>query len=161
MTIKEGDAIPAATLFKLVDGGPEGVATGDFFRGRRVVVFGLPGAFTRTCSAKHLPGFVKLSDAIKAKGVDEIACISVNDAMVMGAWGQSHGADGKVIMLGDGNCELTRAMGLSSDMSARGYGTRSKRYAMIVDDGKVSKMMLETEAGCYVSAAEDVLEALG
>lgn len=160
MTIKQGDAVPAATLFRLVDGGPEPVSTEDFFKGRKVVVFGLPGAFTRTCSAKHLPGFVAQADAIKAKGVDEIACLSVNDAMVMGAWGQAHGADGKVTMLGDGNCELTDAMGLASDMSARGYGRRSKRYAMIVENGRIAHFMPETEPGLNVSSAESVLDAL-
>ena len=162
MTVKTGDRMPDATIFKMgADGGPEAVATGDFFRGRRVVVFGLPGAFTRTCSARHLPGFVAQADAIKARGVDEIACVSVNDAMVMTAWGQAHGADGKVTMLSDGNCELTDRLGLASDMSAKGYGRRSKRYAMIVDDGVVSHFAPETAPGLDVSSAEKVLEALG
>jgi len=160
MTIKQGDAVPNATLFRLIDGGPEPITTEEFFKGRKVVLFGLPGAFTRTCSAKHLPGFVSQADTIKSKGIDEIACLSVNDVMVLGAWGQAHGADGKVTMLGDGNCEMTDAMGLASDMSARGYGRRSKRYAMIVEDGQITTFMLETEPGLNVSSAEDVLEAL-
>jgi len=161
MTIKQGDRMPDATVFRFgADGGPEAVATGEFFKGRKVVVFGLPGAFTRTCSAKHLPGFVSQADAIRAKGVAEIACISVNDAMVMNAWGEMLGAPGKVTMLGDGNGALTAALGLASDMSAKGYGTRSKRYAMVVDDGTVTHFALETEPGLNVSSAEKVLEAL-
>ena len=161
MTIKAGDRIPSTTLFTFgADGGPEPVSTDDFFADRKVVVFGLPGAFTRTCSAKHLPGFVAHADAIKAKGVDEVACVSVNDAMVMNAWSEAHGAAGKVIMLGDGNCELTAAMGLESDMSGRGYGTRSRRYAMIVEDGAVTHVALETEPGLNVSSAEEILKAL-
>lgn len=162
MTIAAGDRVPSATIFKMGDdGGPEAVSTDDYFKGRKVVVFGLPGAFTRTCSAKHLPGFVAQADAILAKGADEIACISVNDAMVMTAWGQAHQAPGKVTMLSDGNCALTEAMGLDSDMSAKGYGRRSKRYAMIVDDGVVSHFALETEPGLNVSSAEQILAALG
>ena len=162
MTIKTGDRVPSATIFKMGDdGGPEAVATDDFFKGRKVVVFGLPGAFTRTCSAKHLPGFVAQAGAILAKGVDEIACVSVNDAMVMTAWGVAHEAPGKVTMLSDGNGALTEAMGLASDMSAKGYGTRSKRYAMIVDDGVVTHFALETEPGLNVSSAEQILTALG
>ncbi|PIW25682.1 MAG: peroxiredoxin [Rhodospirillales bacterium CG15_BIG_FIL_POST_REV_8_21_14_020_66_15] len=162
MTIAAGDRVPAATVFKMGDdGGPEPVSTEDFFRGRRVVVFGLPGAFTRTCSARHLPGFVAQADAILARGVDEIACVSVNDAMVMTAWGMAHDAPGKVTMLSDGNCDLTDAMGLASDMSAKGYGRRSKRYAMIVDDGTVTHFAPETAPGLDVSSAEKVLEALG
>jgi peroxiredoxin len=162
MTITTGARVPSATIFKMGDdGGPEAVSTDDFFKGRKVVVFGLPGAFTRTCSAKHLPGFVAHAGAILAKGVDEIACLSVNDAMVMTAWGVAHDALGKVTMLSDGNCALTDAMGLASDMSAKGYGRRSKRYAMIVDDGVVTHFALETEPGLNVSSAEQVLEALG
>ena len=161
MTITTGDRLPSATLFKFgADGGPEAVSTDDFFKGRKVVVFALPGAFTRTCSAKHLPGFVAQADAILAKGVDEIACISVNDAMVMNAWGLAHEAPGKVTLLSDGNCDLTAALGLDSDMSARGYGRRSKRYAMIVEDGVVTHFALETEPGLNVSSAEEILAAL-
>ncbi len=158
--IEAGDKVPAATLFRLVDGVPEAVATEDFFGGRRVVVFGLPGAYTRTCSAQHLPGFVAQADALRAKGVDEIVCVSVNDAMVMGAWGKVHGADGKITMLADGNCDLTRGMGLDADMSARGYGTRSRRYAMIVQDGRIEYLAIETEPGLNVSSAEAIQEAL-
>lgn len=162
MTIKQGDRVPSATIFKMgEEGAPEAVSTDEFFKGRKVVLFGLPGAFTRTCSAKHLPGFVAQADAILAKGVDEIACVSVNDAMVMTAWGMAHEAPGKVTMLSDGNCALTETMGLASDMSAKGYGTRSKRYAMIVEDGTVTHFAPETEPGLNVSSAEQVLAALG
>jgi peroxiredoxin len=162
MTIKTGDRVPSATIFKMgADGGPEAVSTDDYFKGRKVVVFGLPGAFTRTCSAKHLPGFVAQAQAIRDRGVDEIACVSVNDAMVMTAWGMAHDAPGKVTMLSDGNCALTEAMGIASDMSAKGYGKRSKRYAMIVEDGVVTHFALETEPGLNVSSAEQVLAALG
>ena len=161
MTIKQGDRMPDATVFRFgPDEGPEAVSTAAFCKGRKVVLFGLPGAFTRTCSAKHLPGFVRHAEAIKAKGVDEIACVSVNDAMVMKAWGDIHGAAGRVTMLGDGNGALTAALGLASDMSAKGYGTRSKRYAMIVDDGRITHFALESEPGLNVSAAEKVLDAL-
>ena len=162
MTIQTGDRVPSATIFKMGDdGGPEAVSTDDYFKGRKVVVFGLPGAFTRTCSAKHLPGFVAQAQAIRDRGVDEIACVSVNDAMVMTAWGVAHEAPGKVTMLSDGNCALTEAMGLASDMSAKGYGKRSKRYAMIVEDGAVTHFALETEPGLNVSSAEQILAALG
>ncbi len=162
MTIQTGDRVPSATIFKMgADGGPEAVSTDEYFKGRKVVVFGLPGAFTRTCSAKHLPGFVAQADAILARGVDEIACVSVNDAMVMTAWGVAHEALGKVTMLSDGNCVLTEAMGIASDMSAKGYGKRSKRYAMIVEDGAVTHFALETEPGLNVSSAEQILAALG
>lgn len=162
MTIKTGDRVPSATIFKMgADGGPEAVSTDDYFEGRKVVVFGLPGAFTRTCSAKHLPGFVAQAQAIRDRGVDEIACISVNDAMVMTAWGVAHEAQGKVTMLSDGNGALTEAMGLAADMSAKGYGKRSKRYAMIVEDGTITHFALETEPGLNVSSAEQVLKALG
>lgn len=162
MTIQTGDRVPTATIFKMgADGGPEAVSTDDYFKGRKVVVFGLPGAFTRTCSAKHLPGFVAQAQAIRDRGVDEIACVSVNDAMVMTAWGVAHEALGKVTMLSDGNCALTEAMGIASDMSAKGYGKRSKRYAMIVEDGTVTHFALETEPGLNVSSAEQILAALG
>ncbi len=161
MSIQIGDTIPSATLFRLIDGAPASVSTNDFFKNRKVVLFGLPGAFTRTCSAKHLPGFVQQAAAIMARGVDEIACLAVNDAMVMDAWGRAHGAGGKVVMLSDGNGELTEALGLAADMSAKGYGRRSKRYAMIVEDGRVTHFALETESGLNVSSAEDVLTMLG
>ncbi len=124
MTINVGDTIPEATLMQLTEKGPAPVKTVDFFKGRKVVLFALPGAFTPTCSNQHLPGFVQKADDLKAKGVDEIACLSVNDAFVMGAWGKAQGAEGKVTMLGDGNAEFTKKLGLDFDGSGFGMGTR-------------------------------------
>lgn len=160
MTIKAGDRVPNATLFRVGENGIEPFAAETFFGGRKVVVFGLPGAFTPTCTGQHLPGFIRHADAIKAKGVDAIACLSVNDAWVMRAWGVDQAAAGKVEMLADGNAELTRALGLDADMSARGYGVRSRRYAMIVDDGVVRHLAIEEGPVLDVSSAENILEAL-
>lgn len=161
MTIKVGDAIPEATLMKMTGNGPAPVKTSDLFKGRKVVVFALPGAFTPTCSNQHLPGFIQSTDAIKAKGVDEIVCLSVNDAFVMGAWGKAQGADGKVTMLGDGNGELTRKLGLDFDGSGFGMGTRSLRYSMLVEDGIVKQLNQEPNPGeAKVSGAETILGQL-
>lgn len=160
MTIKVGDRVPSATLFRAGSDGIEPFPADDYFAGRKVVVFGLPGAFTPTCTGKHLPGFIEHADAIKAKGTDAIACLSVNDAWVMRAWGKDQGAAGKVEMLADGNAELTRAMGLDADMSARGYGVRSRRYAMVVDDGVVRHLAVEEGPVLDVSSAEKILETL-
>ncbi len=160
MTIAVGDQVPSATLkYK----GPEGVSdisTDELFKGKKVVLFALPGAFTPTCSAKHLPSFVQHCDAIKAKGVDTIACLSVNDAFVMDAWGKQQGADGKVMMLADGNGEFTEKLGLDFDASGFGMGKRSKRYAMVVDDGKVTALNIEAPGAYEVSGAEAVLKLL-
>ena len=161
MPISVGDAIPNVDLYRIGEsGGPEAFPARDFFAGKKVVLFAVPGAFTRTCSARHLPGFVQHADAIKAKGVDEVACISVNDAAVMNAWGQAHNAPGKVAMLSDGIAEFAQALGLSVDMSQRGYGVRSKRYAMVIDDGKVTDLAVEPSGEYGVSSAEAVLERL-
>jgi len=160
MTVKVGDRIPSTTLFRLVDGGPEAVTGGDYFKGRRVALFAVPGAFTRTCSQRHLPGFVAQADAIRAKGIDAVACVSVNDAAVMGAWGEAHGAAGKVDMLSDGNAAFAKALGMDQDMSARGYGTRSRRYSMIVDDGVVTTFNEEAPGEYGVSSAEHMLTQL-
>ncbi len=157
MTIKVGDRIPAATLFRLGDSGPEPVSTGDYFAGRKIVAFGLPGAFTPTCSGKHVPGFLAHADAFKAKGVDAIACISVNDAFVMGAWGKDQGVGDRIDMLGDGSAELARAMGLDVDRTERGMGIRSQRYAMVVDDGVVTSLKVEDQPVLDVSSAEKML----
>jgi peroxiredoxin len=160
MTVKIGDKLPSTILMQMKDGGPKPVKTDDFFAGRKVVLFALPGAFTPTCSAKHLPGYVQLADKIKAKGIDAIACLSVNDAFVMGAWGEQQGAGDKVDMLADGNGEFTKALGLEMDGSKFGMGLRSKRYAMLVEDGVVKKLDIE-EAGAFsVSSAEHMLEQL-
>lgn len=158
MAIKVGDRIPEATLMKLTDKGPVPLKTADFFKGRKVVVFALPGAFTPTCSNQHLPGFIQKSDQIKAKGVDEIACLSVNDAFVMGAWGKQQGAEGKVTMLGDGNAEFTKKLGLDFDGTGFGMGTRSLRYSMLVDDGVVKSINQEPNPGeAKVSGADYIL----
>ncbi len=160
MTIKVGDKIPSATLMQMKDGGPKPVKTDDLFAGKKVVVFALPGAFTPTCSAKHLPGFVQNADALRAKGVDAIACVSVNDAFVMGAWGDQQKVGDKVMMLADGNGELTRALGLEMDGSRFGMGKRSQRFAMIVDNGVVKELNVEEPGAFAVSSAEHVLTQL-
>jgi len=156
MTIKVGDKLPNATLFRVGDDGIETFEAEDYFKGRKVVVFGLPGAFTPTCTAQHMPGYVKRADEFAAKGV-AVACLSVNDAWVMKAWAKDQGAAGKVEMLADGNAELTRAIGLDADMSARGYGTRCRRFAMVVDDGVVQTVAIEDGPALKVSAAEKML----
>lgn len=158
MAIAVGDKIPDVVLMKLTDKGPTPVKTSDFLKGRKVVLFALPGAFTPTCSNQHLPGFIQKSADFKAKGVDEIACISVNDAFVMGAWGKQQGAEGKVTMLGDGNGELAKALGLELDGSGLGLGTRSQRYSMLVNDGVVLSINKEPNPGeAKVSNADIIL----
>jgi len=161
MTIAVGDSIPASTLTTMTADGPAPVATADFFAGRKVAVFSVPGAFTPTCSAKHLPGFVEKADDLKAKGIDEIACFSVNDVFVMAAWGKSSGADGKVTMLADGNGDFARTLGLSVDLKGFGMGERSQRFSMIVDNGKVSALYVEEPGAFQVSSAEHMLAELG
>jgi peroxiredoxin len=160
MSIKVGDKIPSATLMQMKDGGPKPVKTDDLFAGKKVVVFALPGAFTPTCSAKHLPSFVQNADAIKAKGVDAIACVSVNDAFVMGAWGEQQKVGDKIMMLADGNGDLTKALGLELDGSRFGMGKRSQRFAMIVDNGVVTQLNVEEPGAFAVSSAEHVLTQL-
>jgi len=157
MTIKVGDKIPSATLMEMVDGKPTPVPTDSFFAGKTVALFALPGAFTPTCSAKHVPGFVANYDTLKAKGVDEIACLSVNDAFVMGAWGKDQKSDGKVHMLADGNGDFTRAIGLEMDGTKFGMGKRSQRYSMIVTDGIVKTLNVEEPGAFEVSSAEYLL----
>ena len=160
MTIQVGERIPSATLYRMTENGPEAITTDEIFKGKKVVLFAVPGAFTPTCSAKHLPGFVGKADEIKAKGVDTIACLSVNDAFVMGAWGKDQGAGDKVLMLADGSAELTKAMGLEIDLTPRGLGVRSDRYAMIVEDGEVTLLNREAPRAFDVSSAQTVLAAL-
>jgi len=159
MTIKAGDKIPSATLMEMQDGKPAPVSTDSFFAGKKVALFALPGAFTPTCSAKHVPGFVANFDALKAKGVDAIACLSVNDAFVMGAWGKDQKADGKVHMLADGNGDFTRAIGLEMDGTKFGMGKRSQRYSMIVDNGVVKSINVEAPGAFEVSSAEYLLSS--
>ena len=161
MAIKAGESLPLDLKLKeMGDSGPKDVSVGDIFKGKKVVLFAVPGAFTPTCSMKHLPGFLEQAAAIRAKGVDEIVCLSVNDAFVMGAWGKANSAAGKVRMLADGNGDFTKAVGLPLDASGFGMGTRSQRYAMIVTDGKVQELLVEPGGGLNVSSAESVLSKL-
>jgi peroxiredoxin (alkyl hydroperoxide reductase subunit C) len=160
MTIQPGDSIPAAKLTQATAEGPKEVSTEELFKGRTVVLFGVPGAFTPTCSAKHLPGFVTQAGALKAKGVDTIACISVNDAFVMGAWAKDQGITEEVVMLADGSAAFTRAMGLEFDLTARGLGIRSQRFVLVAKDGKVSHVAVEAPGAFEVSKAEAVLAIL-
>ena len=160
MTIALGDKIPSVTVQRKTADGIDQVSTDDFFAGRKVVLFAVPGAFTPTCSQKHLPGFVANADAIKAKGVDEVACVSVNDAFVMDAWGASQNAEGKVTMLADGSAKLAQALGLGLDLVDRGLGTRSQRYAMVVEDGTVTLLNVEESGQFEGSKAETILDAL-
>jgi peroxiredoxin len=159
MTIKVGDRLPTTTLVKVTTEGPEQVTTTDFFAGRRVVLFAVPGAFTPTCSAQHLPGFVSHADAVKAKGVDEIACTAVNDVFVMKAWGQVH-SSGAITMLADGNADFAKAIGLTLDGTKFGMGVRSQRYTMLVDDGVVEQLFVEAPGEFKVSSAEHLLSAI-
>ena len=160
MTIKPGDAIPSATLFLMTADGIRKVSTEELFKGKKVALFGLPGAFTPTCSAKHVPGFLANADALKAKGIDSIICLSVNDAFVMGAWGKDQGVGDNIIMAGDGSAELTTAMGLELDRMAAGMGMRCERFSMIVDDGVVAVMNREAPGEFRVSSAESMLGQL-
>lgn len=156
-----GDKVPSATFREMGPQGPQPVTSEELFApGKKVVAFALPGAFTPTCSAKHVPGFVADADKFKAKGVDTIACISVNDAFVMGAWGKDQKADGKVRMLGDGNGDFAKAMGLTLDASRNGMGTRSQRYAMVVENGVIKHLFVEKPGAFEVSAADHVLKNL-
>lgn len=160
MTIAQGDKIPATTFKKMTDGGPADVSSDELFKGRTVALFSVPGAFTPTCSAKHLPGFVDSADALKSKGVDEIVCTAVNDAFVMGAWGKSAGADGKVSMLADGNGDFVKAIGLTMDATGAGLGHRGQRFSMIVKDGVITTLNVEEPREYKVSSAEHMLGQL-
>lgn len=160
MAIQEGDRLPEASMFTMsAEGRPKKVTTAELFGGKKVVVFAVPGAYTPTCSMAHLPGFVTYADKIKAKGVDSILCISVNDAFVMDSWGKDKNAE-ELIMVGDGNGEFTKAIGLEMDGSGFGLGSRSQRYAMIVEDGVVKKLNVDAGGKFEVSKAEVILEAL-
>ncbi|HEY2835635.1 MAG TPA: peroxiredoxin [Rhizomicrobium sp.] len=160
MTIKVGDKIPSVTLMQMKDGGPKPVSTDELFKGKKVALFALPGAFTPTCSAKHLPGYIQQHEALKAKGIDAIACLSVNDAFVMGAWGTQQGAGDKVMMLADGNGDFTRAVGLELDGSKFGMGKRSQRYSMIVEDGVVKSLNVEAPGAFEISSADHMVALL-
>jgi glutaredoxin/glutathione-dependent peroxiredoxin len=160
MTIKVGDRVPSATLRYVGPDGVQAVSTEDFFKGKKVALFGVPGAFTRTCSQRHLPGYVTHAEELKAKGVDTIACIAVNDQFVMDAWGKEHGTAGKITMLGDGSGDFVRAIGLELDRVKEGMGMRTQRYSMLVEDGVVKALNIEQPGQFDVSSAEAMLKAL-
>ena len=168
MTIKIGDRLPEGTLAEFIESATESCAIGpntfnvaDLTKGKKIAIFGLPGAYTPTCSAQHVPGYVKHAAELTAKGVDEIWCISVNDAFVMGAWGRDQKATGVVRMMGDGNAEYSKALGLEADFSKFGMGTRSQRYSMLVEDGVVKQLNVEQGGKFEVSNAETLLAQLG
>ncbi|MGE3830399.1 MAG: peroxiredoxin [Parvibaculaceae bacterium] len=158
--IKIGERLPQAEFLTVTADGTQKYSTDTVFAGRKVVLFAVPGAFTPTCSMNHLPGFIQNVDAIKAKGVDTVACTSVNDVHVMNAWSRSAGADGKVLMLADGNGDFARAVGLEFDLTPNGMGKRSKRYSMIVEDGVVKALNVEDKPGVNVSGADTILSQL-
>jgi len=161
MAIEVGERIPSVTLKRMTAVGPADISTDEIFAGKKVVLFALPGAFTPTCSAQHLPGFVENANAIKAKGVDTVACLAVNDVFVMDAFGKGRNVGEEVVMLADGSGVFTRAVGLELDLVAMGLGVRSQRYAMIVEDGVVKSLAVEENpAGVEVSSAENVLARL-
>ncbi len=160
MAIKVGDKVPSVTFRYVTPEGVQAVSSDDFFRGKKVALFAVPGAFTRTCSERHLPSFVNNAAALSAKGVDTIACVAVNDQFVMDAWGKEHGAAGKIVMLGDGSGDFARAMGLELDRVKEGMGMRSQRYAMLVDDGVIKALNVEKPGQFEVSNAETMLKAL-
>jgi peroxiredoxin len=160
MTIKVGDKLPSVKLRHMTAEGPKEISTDELFAGKKAVLFALPGAFTPTCSAKHVPGFVQHYDAFVKKGVELIACLSVNDAFVMGAWGKDQKADGKVVMLADGNADFTKAVELGFDASGFGLGYRSQRYAMVLEDGVVKALNVEKPGSFEASKAETILEVL-
>ncbi len=160
MTIKAGDPMPKGTLKRMTPDGPRDISTDELFKGKKVVLFSVPGAFTPTCDAKHLPGFLQNAQALQRKGVDTIACMAVNDVFVMNAWGKSQNVGDKVLMLSDGNGEYSKALGLTMDASRFGMGTRGQRFAIVVDDGIARKVYVEAPGEFKVSAAENILANL-
>lgn len=157
MTIKVGDKLPSVTLRQVTPEGPKEVTTDEFFRGKKVALFAVPGAFTPACSQRHLPGYVEKAADIKAKGVDEVACVAVNDAAVLTAWGKDQRAEGKVAMLADGSGEFARALGLDLDLTKAGLGIRSKRYSMLVENGVVRSLNIEEQPGQVTSSGADAM----
>lgn len=157
MTIKPGDKLPEANLTIMGEKGPQGATTDQLFKGKTVALFAVPGAFTPTCSAKHLPGFLDHADEFKAKGVDEIVCLSVNDAFVMNAWGKDQNVGNRIVMAADGSADFTKKLGLEMDASKFGMGTRSQRYSMLVKDGVVEKLNVEEPGAFSASSAETLL----
>ncbi len=160
MTIQVGDSIPSATLNIMTADGPSAISTDDIFKGKTVALFGLPGAFTPTCSAQHLPGFVANADALKAKGVDSIVCLAVNDVFVMGAWGKDQNVGDKVTLVADGSAAFTKAAGLELDLVERGLGLRCQRFSMVVDDGVVKSLNIDPAGTFEATSAEKILEQL-
>jgi|TARA_B100000959_G_scaffold266819_1_gene309659 peroxiredoxin len=160
MSIKVGERLPEVSLFRMGDAGPEAIASGKIFARRRVLLFAVPGAFTPICSAAHLPGFVAAARALREKGIDEIACLAVNDVYVMDAWGKTHQAPGAVAMLADGSGDFSRAVGLAVDLSKRGFGERSQRYALISDNGVVTHLNVEAPGKFEISDAATMLGLL-
>ncbi len=160
MAIKAGERMPRGTLKRMTKEGPKDLSTDEIFKGKVVVLFSVPGAFTPTCDAKHLPGFVQLADQIRAKGVDTIACMAVNDVFVMNAWGKASGVGDRILMLADGNGDYARALGLELDAKGFGMGTRGQRFALIVRDGMATHVNVEAPGQFKVSAAEYVLGQL-
>ena len=161
MTVEVGDRIPGGKFSVMGAQGPGSITTDELFKGKKVVIFAVPGAFTPTCSLKHLPGFVEQAAAIRAKGVDTVACMAVNDVFVMAAWGRELVPDDSVLMLADGNAEFTRALGLELDATGFGMGIRSKRFSMIVDDGVIRTLNIEPPGQFGLSSADTILEQLG
>jgi glutaredoxin/glutathione-dependent peroxiredoxin len=157
MTIKAGDRMPSGSFKTMSKDGPRDLSTDELFKGRKVVLFSVPGAFTPTCDAKHLPGFLQLADQFKAKGIDTVACMAVNDVFVMSAWGKASGVADKVLMLADGNGEYAKALGLTMDASRFGMGTRGQRFAIVADDGVAKHVLIEAPGEFKVSAADHVL----
>ena len=160
MAIKAGDRMPAGKFKRMGANGPEDITTAQLFDGKRVALFSVPGAFTPTCSAKHLPGYVDHAAELRAKGVDTIACMAVNDVYVMGAWGQSAGVGDNVLMLADGSGEYTRALGLELDLQGAGLGMRGQRFAILVDKGVATKVLIEAPGEFKVSSADYLLGQL-
>ena len=160
MTIKAGERMPTGTFKRMTKEGPKDISTDELFKGKLVVLFSVPGAFTPTCDAKHLPGFVQLADQLRARGVDTIACMAVNDVFVMNAWGKSSGVGDKIVMLADGNGEYAKALGLELDASKFGMGTRGQRFAIIAKDGVATRVEIEAPGQFKVSAAEYILSQL-
>ncbi len=160
MTVQVGDTIPSATLNIMTADGPSAITTDDIFKGKTVALFGLPGAFTPTCSAQHLPGFVANADALKAKGVDSIVCLAVNDVFVMGAWGRDQNVGDKVTLVADGSAAFTKAAGLELDLTERGLGLRCQRFSMVVADGVVKSLNIDLAGTFEATSAEKILEQL-
>jgi glutaredoxin/glutathione-dependent peroxiredoxin len=160
MAIKAGERMPSGTLKTMTPDGPRDITTEQLFKGKKVVLFSVPGAFTPTCDARHLPGFVQHAEQLKKKGIDTIACMAVNDVFVMNAWGKASGVGDKILMLADGNGDYAKALGLSLDASKFGMGTRGQRFAVVVDDGVAKQVYVEAPGEFKVSAAEHVLASL-